>query len=278
MTDDAPEQTVSAPDPNLAFYDKATHALRELFEKAKAAHELHFAMALMPEMRGAQDAGWNTAHEAVRAFDEYTGLLELLDTKGLVRVRVLLAFYMHASECSGFYEIPKKMMLTVDGRGNNIYPFQSLVKKHRKTGQAIDPNANRIMKDLMGHAWTLGLRELSEVFGEAFDTDVRNAIAHANYTLAAEGMRLPRRNGGQVRIISWVQLDAIMSRGLNLFSLIRHLSDEYAQSYHPPKTIKSRLVKNEPLRDYTIYYNPDTQAFGFKSAERSNVSAVANAG
>jgi hypothetical protein len=58
-------------DPNQEFYDKAVRALKELCEKARAAQELHFAMALMPELRGAQDAGWNTAEEAVHAYDQY---------------------------------------------------------------------------------------------------------------------------------------------------------------------------------------------------------------
>jgi hypothetical protein len=58
--DNAPE----VPDPNQPFYAKAQSALRELFEKAKTAHELHFAMALTREMRGMQDAGWNTAFDA----------------------------------------------------------------------------------------------------------------------------------------------------------------------------------------------------------------------
>jgi hypothetical protein len=236
-----------------------------------------FAMALMPEMRGAQDAGWNTAQEAVTAFDEYSALLKSMNAEKLVRIRVVLAFYLHASESGGFYEIPKKLLLTVEGRGNSMFPFRSLVNKHRKTGQAIDPNANRIMKDLMGHAWTLGLRELSEVFADAFDVDVRNAITHANYTLAPDGMRLPRRNGGQVRVISWEQFDAIMSRGLNLFSFIRQLSDEYVRGYHPPKTIKARLNEYKPLTDYTIYYDPETHAFGFKTGERSLPNATPNA-
>jgi len=64
---------------NEAFYEKADAALRELFEAAKAKHELHFAMALMPEMRGMQDAGWNTARETQRAFHEYLEFLETLE-------------------------------------------------------------------------------------------------------------------------------------------------------------------------------------------------------
>jgi hypothetical protein len=250
-------------DPNQEFYDKAIRALKELCEKAKAAQELHFAMALMPELRGAQDPGWNTAEEAVRAYDQYFELVRSLDKDQIVRARLILAFYLHVAEGAGFYEMPKKMMLTIDGEGNNIYPFQNLVKKHQETGAMIAPNANQIMKNLMGHASELGLNELSDVFRDAFDADVRNAIAHSDYILAFDGMRLRKRNGGQPYIIPWDDFDAIMSRGIILFSLIRQVVDEYVSSYGPPKTIKSRLTTHEPIIDYTIYYDHKTGAFGW---------------
>jgi hypothetical protein len=258
-------QPAAAFDPNRHFYEKAERALRELFEKAKADHEVHFALALMPEMRGMQDAGWNTAEEAVRAYDDFTKHIKSLSNDATVRIRIILAFYMHLAEGAGFYEIPKKMLLTTEGKGNNILPFQRLVKKNRKTGQAIAPNANAIMKDLMGHAWLLGFYELSEVFKDAFDIDVGNSIAHADYILANDGMRLRRRNGGQVRVIPWIEFDALIGRGLNLFSIIRELAVEYVHSYDPPRTVTSRMTNNEPLTDYTIYYDPEKQVFGFKT-------------
>jgi hypothetical protein len=248
---------------NQPFYDKAVRALRELFEKAKATHELHFTMALMGELRGAQDGGWNTAEDASRAYDEYTTLIKSLNKDDLVRIRVILAFYAHVSEASGFYEIPKKLMLTVDGQGNNIRPFQHLVQRHQTTGNIMAPNANRIMKDLMGHASELGLKELAEVFQEAFDPDVRNAVAHADYVLARDGMRLRRRNGGQPRVIPWGEFDPLICRGINLFSFIRQIVDEYIRSYHPPKTIRSQLSEAEPVTDYTIYYDPTTRNYGW---------------
>ena len=37
--------------PNQAFFEKAERSLRELFDRAQAAHELHFAMSLRPEFR-----------------------------------------------------------------------------------------------------------------------------------------------------------------------------------------------------------------------------------
>jgi hypothetical protein len=231
-------QASAAPDQNQPFYDKAMAALRDLFEKAKQKNELHFVMAMMPEFRGMQDGGWNTAEEAIRAADQFTEHIKSIEKDDPIRVRIALAFYLHVAEGSGFYEMPKKMMLTVEGKGNNIIPFRMLVKKHKKTGQAIDPNANVIMKDLMGHAYELGLYELSDVFKEAFDSDLRNAIAHADYIIAKNGLRVRRRNGGQPRVILWAEFDSLFCKGVNLFHFIRQIVEEYVHSYDPPKTSK----------------------------------------
>lgn len=252
--------------PNSVFFEKAERALRDLFERARTAHELHFAMALMPEFRGCQDPGWSTADEAVRAYDEFSQLVMSLP-KNPARVRVVLAFYMHVAEGAGFYELPKKLLLTLEGRGNNIWPFQDLVERHRASGEIIAPNANRIMKDLIGHASELGLAELAETFRDAFDPDVRNAAAHADYIIWPDGFRLRRRNGGWPREIPWNEFTALVDRGLNLFAIIRALSDEYARSYETPKTIRSKLNSTEQLTDYTIYYQPTTGAFGFTTGK-----------
>jgi hypothetical protein len=107
----AQKEEVENSDPNKLFFEKAERAIRELFDAARAANELHFAMALMPEMRGMQDGGWNSAEEAVDAYNQYNELLDKLAPNDIVRVRVLLALYLHAAECSGFYEVPKKMLL-----------------------------------------------------------------------------------------------------------------------------------------------------------------------
>jgi hypothetical protein len=267
------EEAEAKPDPNQAFNDKAIRSLSGLFEKAKAANELHFMMALMPEFRGMQDGGWNTGEEALRAFDQYSAHIKSLPKDDPVRVRIAMAFYLHACECSGFYEIPKKMMLTVEGKGNNIWPFQPLVKKHMKTGTAIDPNANTIMKNMMGHAYDLQLFELSEVFKEAFDPDLRNAIAHADYILANDGVRIRRRNGGQPRVVSWQEFDELFRKGIALFDFVRQIAEQSILRYDPPKTIKARLNVNEPLTDYTLYFVPATSAYGFTTGQQPPAAA-----
>lgn len=254
-------------DPNREFYEIAELALRDLFERAKATNELQFAMALMPEIRGAQDAGWSTAHESVEAFDEFGEHLRSIGTDKRVRVRIALAFYNHVSEGAGFYEIPKKLLLTIEGKGNNIIPFQDLVEQHRVTGENISPNSNRIFKDLIGHSTELGLEKLAETFAGAFDPDVRNAVAHADYIVWQNGLRIRRRNGGQPRVILWPEFDAIINRGLNLFNAIRTIAHEYIVSYETPKTIRSRLNEREPESDFTIYCDQKTRAFGFTTGK-----------
>src|SRR5207245_350420 len=60
---------------NGRFFEKIERALRDLFERARARNELHFAFSLNPEFRGEQGPGWSTADDAHRAFDEYLAFL-----------------------------------------------------------------------------------------------------------------------------------------------------------------------------------------------------------
>lgn len=248
---------------NVEFFEKAENSFRDLFDSARQRNELHFAMALMPEMRGMQDAGWNTAEEAHRAFDEYTEFIET--AKGPIRFRIALAFYCHAAEASGFYEVPKNMLRIAGGEGHVLWPFMHLVDGHRLTGNRIAPNANKVLKDLVGHAETLGLHGLAEVFRDAFDADIRNGYAHADYVIWADGLRLRKRNGGNPGKIPWDEFGAIFDRGINVFNILRQLVSEYIESYRVPRTIRARL-NNEPEGDWTIYSEVDG-AFGITSGE-----------
>jgi hypothetical protein len=252
--------TTASEDPNTLFYEKVERGFRALFDMARDKHELHFAMALMPEMRGMQDAGWNTAQETTRAFDEYVGFLDKLEM-GRMKCRIALGFYCHLAEASGFYEVPKNMLRIAGGEGHVLWPFQHLVEAHTVTGRRVAPNANKVLRDLAGHAKTLGLDELAEVFRDAFDPDVRNGYAHADYIFWKDGLRLRKRNGGHPRKLSWDEFNAVFQRGINFFNILRHIVAEYVNSYDPPKTIKASL-NGEPAMDWTIYVDPVEGAFG----------------
>jgi len=246
-------------DANAAFFEKAETCLRQLFELARAKNELHFALSLAPEFRGRQGPGWSTAHEAHTAFEEY---LEFLNEGALtpLKARVALAFYCHLSEASGFYEIPKNMLRIAEGERYNLWPFQQLVERHKVSGSIIAPNANKVLRDLAGHAKNLGLDALSEVFRDAFDSDLRNGYAHADYIVWDDGIRLRKRNGGHHQLVTWPEFHVHFHRGVNFFYLLGQIVQEYMQSYDPPKQIRGQLAE-EPEGTWTIHSDSVRGAF-----------------
>ena len=244
---------------NRAFYEKAKRALHDLFAAARAKNELHFALSLNAEFRGMQGPGWSTAEDAHRAFDDYLAFINEGQLTPL-KARVGLAFYCHLAEASGFYEIPKNMLRVASGERYNLMPFKNLVEKHRLTGDAIAPNANKVLKDLAGHASTLGFVELAEVFRDAFDPNLRNGYAHADYVIWTDGIRLPMRNGGVGKIVSWPEFNAHFERGMNFFSLLRQIVQESVASYNPAKRIRGKLA-DEPEGWWTIHADPAQKSF-----------------
>ena len=247
---------------NHLFYQKAEDALRDLFRRAREDNELQYVFSLNSEFRGCQNAGWNTALEAQHAFDEY---LEFIQNGELTKfkARVALAFYCHMSEASGLYETPKNMLRVIDGSGHNIWPFQDLVEVHRRTGSLIAPNANKVLRDLAGHAKTLDLHELAEVFRDAFDPDLRNGYAHADYIIWEDGIRLRHRNGGNPRVVEWSEFHCLFERGINIFDIMRKLIQECIQNYHPKKQLSGTWGDGRPSRASAIY-DPTTGIFSIK--------------
>ncbi len=245
---------------NQRFFNKAEKGFRNLFDLARSNNELHFAFSLSAEFRGEQAPGWNTAADAHAAFNEYLEFLEKTPNTPL-KVRVALAFYCHLAEASGFYEIPKNMLRVAEGKPYHMWPFLELVEKHKSTGAIIAPNANKVLKDLAGHARTLGLDQLAEVFRDAFDPQLRNSYAHADYVIWEDGIRLRMRNGGNPRKIPWPEFNARLDRGMNFFLLLYQVVGEYMDSYHPPKQIRARLSAGEPEGLWTIHSDPANKSF-----------------
>lgn len=244
---------------NDEFYEKLENAVRVLFDSAKETNELQFVMALNPEFRGAQDPGWNTAKEAMKAFDEYINFINNEEPTSIT-ARVALGFYSYISEASGLYEVPKNMLRIIEGKPYVLWPFQDIVQVHNRTGNVIAPNANKILRNLAGHAEELELHDLAICFRDAFNSDLRNGYAHADYVIWDDGIRLRNRNGGNPQIISWNKFHKLLERGINFFNIFKDIAHEYVQSYNPPKRIMASLGE-EPLSEWTIQFNPDTGSF-----------------
>lgn len=182
-----------------------------------------------------------------------------------IRARVALAFYCHMAEASGFYEVPKNMLRIVSGERANLWPFKDIVKTHKITGDSIAPNATAVIKDLVGHCSELGLDDLATVFRDVFNSDIRNAFAHADYVVENDGINLPRRNGGIATSISWEDFDDDMACAMSMFQILWQLANEAMLSYEPEKSVVGS-IGGGPVETIVIYCDSKSGTFGIRNA------------
>ena len=247
-----------------AFIERCNSSWNELFDAAKSKDELQFALALNPEFRGMQDSGWSTTEESWRALGEYLALLENLENTPL-KVRIALSLYSHPSEASGLYEVPKNMMRIASGEDYNLWPFQHLVGRHKLAGAAISPNANKVMKDLLGHADELELENVMALILDTFDFALRNGYAHADYIIWNDGIRLRKRNGGHPSIVPFEEFESKLNKSIEFFQTLKASIGQAMRSYSPPKRIDGRLNKDEPIMPAIIGFDETTGSFSIRT-------------
>lgn len=242
---------------NDTFLKKSESAFRRLFEEAKSRDELNFAFSLSPEFR---PYTVNTALDAQRAFAEYSEFLMTYSQDSPIRIRVALAFYSHISEASGFWEIPRNLLGIIAGLKYNMMPFMELVKRYGTTEGSIAPNAGRIMRALMKYSQEVGYQDLAEVFRDAFDVDLRNAYAHADYALLEQGICVKPRYNGE-RIVNWEEFALLLHKATEFYELLKSIDDEYVSSYLTPKVVMGILNDRDPEGTWTIHYDSETRLF-----------------
>ncbi len=234
---------------NEEFLLTAEKEFKKLFAAAKEKDELHFVLSLSPESRPYKI---NTALDARKAFDDYVTFLQEND-KSPIHARIALALYSHISEASGFWEVPKNLLSIIDGNKYDLMPFSHLVKKFGSPEGSIAPNANKVMRSLMAYSKELGFHELADVFKNAFDPDIRNGFAHADYALIDRGICVGSRYDSE-RIISWEEFNELLHRAVNFYKTFMLVLSENLKHYSEPKIIKGYLTDKEPESTWEIHY------------------------
>lgn len=129
----------------------------------------------------------------------------------------------------------------------------------------IAPNANKVMKDLLGHADELGLQKLKAVILETFDADLRNGYAHADYIIWNDGIRLRKRNGGHPSVVSFDDFTFKLNKAIAFFQTLQGCMEQVVRSYSTPKRIMGRMNKNDPIMPAIISFDEKTGSFSIKS-------------
>jgi hypothetical protein len=93
--------------------------------------------------------------------------------------------------------------------------------------------------------------KLASLLETAFRDDIRNGMFHADYIIANDGLRLRRRNGGQVIVIPYDELEHALSIGLAFFDLLDANLREARETFRPARKIIGRFSANPPM-EYTV--------------------------
>jgi hypothetical protein len=230
--------------------------LTYLFTYACKINEIDTAAVLLGEFRGAQDAGWNTIATANEVFHE----LKALGSKGApltrAELRQVLCLYAQLAEAGGVYEGLLNIMRVAQLKVYSLWPFQDLVRVRQAPRAVIGPNANAMFRHLAEVATAIGMTGLARLLEITFRDDIRNAVAHADYILVPDGLRLRRRNGGQPMLVSNAEVVAALQTALFFFELLQAFQQAMAESFRPARTVVGRFSANPPM-PWTIELTDD---------------------
>lgn len=221
--------------------------LNYLISFARSVNELDLAAALFGEFRGMQDAGWSTVQTAHEAFTEMQVLGSQKAPLTTAQYRQMLCLYTHLSEAGGVYESLNNLMGVIQLKPYNLWPFQDLVRVKKSPSRVIGPNANAMFRRLAELAAGIGMCRLSEILEVTFRDDIRNGIAHADYIIGRDGLRLRRRNGGNPFELSHSEVNEALTIGMMFFDLLKQLLWQAKQFFHPARTIIGRFSSNPPM-------------------------------
>ena len=155
-------------------------------------------------------------------------------------------------------------MHVVQIKAYNLWPFQDLVRVREQPHAVIGPNTNAMFRRLAEVATAIGMTGLARLLEIAFRDDIRNAMAHADYILVPDGLRLRRRNGGNPMLVASRELTAALQIGLFFFELLQSFQRTTAESFRPARTVVGRFSENPPM-PWTIEL-ADDETFSISSS------------
>lgn len=218
-----------------------------LFNFATKINEIDTAMAVFGEQRGMQDAGWNTTGTAYQVYEELTDVINKNRQLTLAEYRQTLCLYTHLSEAGGIYEGLQNLLNVPKLLALSMWPFMDMVRVRQTPRAVIGPNANAVFRRLATVAYDIGMPKLGELLENTFRDDIRNAIAHADYVIVPEGLRLPKRNGGNPSIVPNKDVQEAIEIAIFFFEALRAFQQDQLEKYRPAKEVIGKFSANPPM-------------------------------
>lgn len=253
------------------FAQDLDRQLAILFAFAREVNELDLAASLGGEFRGMRDPNWISIQTASEVHDELLAICENKPSLSKPAFRDVLFRYSQLAEAGGFYETLQNIFGIIEGRPYNLWPFHDLVKTKRIPAKVIGPNANAVFRKLATTANNVGMTRLSQLLERAFRDDIRNAIAHADYVIAHDGLHLTNRNGGYPKRLTFEEFNSALNVGMWTYQLLSNWIDATVRSFHPSRSVIGRMSACPPMT-WTVKFDQETGAFSMTSESSGVVS------
>lgn len=177
-----------------------------LFEKAFSVSSFDTLCTLLRPgaMHG---AGWDVLDEAESTFADFNWMLDVAQKeKGKATARrFALYYYCFLVEMTAIHATIINVLRCVSGEHYVAFPFQHLYRRRKKDNQSIPPSMIQKVKAIRDAATRADESELAEKIGYVFDERLRNAVAHSDYILTANELRV--REPGPGKSVSLKDVD-----------------------------------------------------------------------
>jgi hypothetical protein len=251
--------------------------LHALFETAKATDEFGFACTLM-RVRGMEDPGWDPFAETHQLV---TDLMTLISAPLVTytKVRLGLLLYSHLTEVGSIYEILANLTRVVAGERYAIDPFLDHYPRNRKGEPQFlsTPGKVRALKEMLD---AIGRPAVGEALDWFLNASVRNAFAHADYTLHAESFRARSEwfevGGLQRPEVPLTVLGDLLNRALAFYGEFMREHGEQRAGYKANKVIAGRIVEDSDPVPVELLADADRGLYGLRAPPGESWDVAAN--
>jgi hypothetical protein len=237
---------VALDDLHLTPEDVGTR-LHDLFEAAKERDEFEFGCTLL-RVRGMEDVGWDPFVETSYLVEDLMSLIGA-PLRGHTKVRLGLLLYSHLTEVGAVYAVLGNLTRVARGERYVINPFLDATPKNRKGELQFlsTPSIVRALREMLDE---VGHTPLGELFDWFFVSALRNAFAHADYTLHEDKFRsrseLFEADGIKSPEISLDLVADILNRALGFYGAFIEEYEEQRTGYRSNKVVLGRFAGDEP--------------------------------
>lgn len=175
----------------LSYFD-------QLFNRAARTSGFQFVCALL-RVEGIKSGYWDAFVEAEDAANDFSNLLRETNTKRQQKraMRLGLFLYCHLTEMSAPFEVMANFLRIIQGKQYSMVPFAHLTERPKSLfAKRHLPSPAKKIGHLRELAVTCGEEKLVQAIDEFFNSSVRNAFYHSDYTISEDEFRIAE--GGEL--------------------------------------------------------------------------------